>query len=140
MPCVVRTKSRAPELGACKVLAPLGHTEVGVATTWLLKTKLIQIQEQTCSFRQESEGRTMMFNHLSREEFGQSTGLPCSGGTSGKEPACQGRGCKRHRFNPWIGKIPLEKGMATTPVFLPEESHGQSGLAGCSPRGRTQLK
>ena len=92
MPCVVRAKSRAPELGACKVQAPLGHTEVGVAPTWLLKTKLIHIQEQTCSFRQESEGRTMMFNHLSREEFEQSTGLPCSGGTSGKEPACQGRG------------------------------------------------
>ena len=25
---------------------------------------------------------------------------------------------------------PLEKGMATTPLFLPEEFHGQSSLAG----------
>ena len=30
-------------------------------------------------------------------------GLP--GGTSGKEPACQYRRCKRCAFNPWVGKI-----------------------------------
>ena len=30
-------------------------------------------------------------------------------------------------------KNPLEKGMAHTPVFLPEESHGQMSLAGYSP-------
>ena len=28
---------------------------------------------------------------------------------------------------------PLEEGMATTPVFLPGESHGQSSLASYSP-------
>ena len=35
------------------------------------------------------------------------------GGADGKESACQ---CKRHRrvgFDPWVGKIPQEKGMAT---------------------------
>ena len=35
------------------------------------------------------------------------------GGASGKEFACQ---CKRHKrlgFDPWVGKIPLEEGMAT---------------------------
>ena len=34
-------------------------------------------------------------------------------GSGGKESACQ---CKRHRrvgFDPWVGKIPQEKGMAT---------------------------
>ena len=30
---------------------------------------------------------------------------------------------------------PLEKKMATTPVFLPGESHGWRSLAGYSPRG-----
>ena len=30
---------------------------------------------------------------------------------------------------------PLEKGMATTPVFLPGEVHGQRSLVGYSPRG-----
>ena len=31
------------------------------------------------------------------------------------------------------GEDPLEEEMATTPVFLPAESHGQSSLAGYSP-------
>ena len=33
---------------------------------------------------------------------------------------------------------PLEKGMATTPVFLSRESHGQRSLAGYSPWGRKE--
>ena len=33
---------------------------------------------------------------------------------------------------------PLEKGMATTPVFLPGGFHGQRSLAGYSPRGHTE--
>ena len=33
---------------------------------------------------------------------------------------------------------PLAKGVATTPVFLPEESHGQRSLAGYSPRGHEE--
>ena len=30
-------------------------------------------------------------------------------GTSGKEPACQGRKCKRCGFDPWIRKIPWRR-------------------------------
>ena len=33
---------------------------------------------------------------------------------------------------------PLEQGMATTPVFLPRESHGQRSLVGYSPQGCKQ--
>ena len=33
----------------------------------------------------------------------------------------------------------LEKGMATTPVFLPGEFHGQRSLAGYSPWGPKEL-
>ena len=36
------------------------------------------------------------------------------GGASGKEPACQSR---RHRFDPWVRKSPLE-GMATHSSIL----------------------
>ena len=40
----------------------------------------------------------------------------------------------------WVPSLcrgdPLEKGMATPPVFLPGESHGQRSLAGYSPWGR----
>ena len=35
-----------------------------------------------------------------------SVGFP--GGASGKKPTCQSRRCKRHRFSPWVRKIPLE--------------------------------
>ena len=52
---------------------------------------------------------------------------------SGKESTCQGR---RHRgcgLGPWVGTIPLEKGMATHSSFLPGESHGQKSLGGCNP-------
>ena len=43
----------------------------------------------------------------------------------------------------WIHSLgqedPLEKGMATTPVFLPGEFHGQKSLAGYSPWGCKEL-
>ena len=35
------------------------------------------------------------------------------GGASGKGPTRQCRSRKRHGFDPWVGKTPLEKGMAT---------------------------
>ena len=37
---------------------------------------------------------------------------------SGKESACQCRGRKRHGFDPWVGKIPLEQEMATRSSIL----------------------
>ena len=48
------------------------------------------------------------------------------GGTSGKESACQCRGCKRHRFDPWAGKIPWSRKWQPSPVFLPGKFHGVS--------------
>ena len=56
------------------------------------------------------------------------TGFPC--GTSGKESACQCRRCKRHKFNPWVGKILWSRKWQHTPVFLPGKFHGQRYLAG----------
>ena len=57
------------------------------------------------------------------------------GSTSGKEPTCQCRRCKRCGFNPWLRKIPWRRVWQPTPVFLPGESHGQRSLAGYSPLG-----
>ena len=39
-------------------------------------------------------------------------------GASGKEPTCQCRRHKRHGFDPWVVKIPLEEGMATDSSIL----------------------
>ena len=60
------------------------------------------------------------------------------GGGNGKEPACQFRRQKRHRFNPWVGKISWRRKWQPTPVFLPWESHGQGRLVGYIPWGRKE--
>ena len=60
------------------------------------------------------------------------------GAASGKEPAFQCRKYKRLGFDPWVGRIPWKRARQPTPVFLPEESHGQRSLAGYSPQGRTK--
>ena len=60
-------------------------------------------------------------------------GLPRS--CTGKESTCQSR---RHRFDPWVRKIPWRRKWQPTPVFLPGESHGQRSLAGDSPWGHKE--
>ena len=45
------------------------------------------------------------------------TGLPRW--LSGKDSTCQ---CRRHRFSPWVRKIPWRWAWQPTPVFLPGES------------------
>jgi len=79
-----------------------------------------------------------MLNEINQSQkiFYDSTyvrGFP--GGTSGKDSTCQCRRRKRHRFNPWVGKTPPEKEMATPPVFLPGKSHGQRRREGYRPPG-----
>ena len=41
---------------------------------------------------------------------------------SGKESSCR---CRRHRIDPWVGKIAWRKKWQPTPIFLPEKSYGQ---------------
>ena len=40
------------------------------------------------------------------------------------------RRCKRHGFDPWVGKIPWHREWQPTPVRLPGKSQGQRSLAG----------
>ena len=51
-------------------------------------------------------------------------GPPCW--LSGKETACQ---CRRHGFDPWVGKIYWSRKWWPTPVFLPGKSHRERSLA-----------
>ena len=39
-----------------------------------------------------------------------------------QERICQ---CRRHGFDPWVGKIPWGRIWQPIPVFLPGKSHGQ---------------
>ena len=45
----------------------------------------------------------------------------------------------RHEFDPWVGKITQRRAWPPTPVFLPEESHGQRSLVGHSPQRHKEL-
>ena len=51
--------------------------------------------------------------------------------------ACRRR--RRYGFDLWVRKIPWGRAWQPNPVFLPEESHGQRSLVGCSPWGHTEL-
>ena len=68
----------------------------------------------------------------SLEFLTMSSGDLFSGGTSGKEPACQCRRYKRLGFDPWVRKFPWRRKWQPSPVFLPGESHGQWRLVGYS--------
>ena len=53
-------------------------------------------------------------------------------GANGEEPVCQRRRHKRHRSDPWVGKILWRRKRQPTPVFLPGDSHRQRSLVGYS--------
>ena len=55
---------------------------------------------------------------------------------SSKESARQ---CRRHGFDPWVGKIWRRK-LQPTPVFLPGKSQGQRSLRGYSPQSHKELE
>ena len=64
------------------------------------------------------------------------------GGTSGKEPSCQGRRLKKLGFDPWVGKIPLEEGTATHSSILAREipwTEEPGGLQSTGSRSQTRL-
>ena len=46
--------------------------------------------------------------------------------------------CKRLKFDPWVRKIPWRREWLLTPVFLPEEFHGQRSLVGYNPQGHKE--
>ena len=60
-------------------------------------------------------------------------GMGFPGGDGGKEPICQCKRHKRHRFDTWIRKIPWRRTWQPIPVFLLGESHGQRMVVGYSP-------
>ena len=47
--------------------------------------------------------------------------------------------CRRHKFDPWVEKIPWRRKWQLTPVCLPEKSNEQRSLVGYSPWGHKEL-
>ena len=56
---------------------------------------------------------------------------------NGKEPICQ---CKRHGFDPWVGKLPLRRKWQLTAVFLPGNPMDRRSLEGYSPWGHKRVR
>ena len=57
----------------------------------------------------------------------------------GKESIClHCRRHRRHRFDPWVGKIPWRSTWQPIWVFLPGETQGQRSLASYSPQGHRE--
>ena len=57
------------------------------------------------------------------------------GGSVVKEPTCQCRRCRRRGFDPWVGKMSLEKEMATHPSILAWEIPWTEELGRLQPVG-----
>ena len=64
------------------------------------------------------------------------TGFPH--GSAGEESACNAGDTGDTSLIPGMGRSPTEANWQTTPEFLPEKSHGQRSLAGCSSWGGKQ--
>ena len=60
-------------------------------------------------------------------------------GARGKEPTCRCRRHKRGGFDPWVGKIPWEEGMATHSHVLAWRIPWTEELVGSCPKGCKEL-
>ena len=65
-------------------------------------------------------------------------GIP--GGSVVKNPPASAGDDERHRFRPWVRKLPCRKKQHPTPVFLPGKSRGQRSLAGSRPRDHKSVR
>ena len=90
--------------------------------------KNLQMNNQKTRWNKQKKTLTSWIQNHSKSVMSHDKGLPRQ--LSGKESACQ---CKRHRFNPWVGKIPWRRIWQPTAVFCCGEFHGQRSLVGYSP-------
>ena len=75
---------------------------------------VVQSPQSDCLECQEV--KDVKFKHTRANSY--ACPLPVGRGTSGKEPACQGRSQKRHGFPiPWVRKIPWKRAWQPTPIL-----------------------
>ena len=58
-------------------------------------------------------------------------------GACDKESICQ---CRKHEFDPWVGKIPWRGKWKSSPVLLPGKFHGQRSQVDYSPWGSQRVR
>ena len=62
--------------------------------------------------------------------LGQRRGTGCRASSQVAQGMDSTRQCKRHGFNPWVGKNPWRRKWQPTPVFLPKNSIDRGALVG----------
>ena len=104
-----------------------GRMELGGGEETLLKLNTWPPPQGLCLLASQNE------SHCRKDSGGESAGGRQDGNQldwaynanvgfpGGKECACQ---CRRHGFDPWVGKIPWRRKWQCTPLFLPGKSHG----------------
>ena len=102
-------------LNCCVSFRSPSNVHVLVSHTWVWAT-----WEGKCSQPLWSKPCVVSFGTTLVSE--QLWGFPC--GSDGR--VCLQ--CRRTEFDPWIGKIPWRREWQPTPVFPPEEFHGQRSL------------
>ena len=55
-----------------------------------------------------------------------------------KNPPAKAEVIKRHKFDPWVERIPWRRAWQPIPVFLPRESNGEKSLAGYNLEGHEE--
>ena len=109
-------------IGMLMLLEPLSASLCFFLITKFYDNHLIKISRSYIFFN------NFIFLHFVNRPY-----LIFPGGTSGKEPACQCRRCKRGGFDPWVGKIRWRRKWQPISVFVPGQFLGQSSVVGYSP-------
>jgi hypothetical protein len=84
---------------------------------------------------QPSVGKAQSTLQISNPGLGVYPGLPRW--LNSKAPSAVK--CRRHGFEPWVGKIPWRRAWQPTQIFLPWKSHGQKSQEGYSLWGCEEL-
>ena len=106
---------------------------------WTVKNERVLHLKQNLQPASESPG---LCSHLCKNTQGNDLGITGFRNHAGEFEALVAQTericlqCRRHRFNPWVRKIPQRRSWQPTTVFLPGEFHGQRSLVGYSPWGR----
>ena len=117
---------RVPSSISGRSIYSLLHMTLHCLVTYELKTQVIWTLSPPHNLCYDCIGVQFIYFF----PIGNITAFP--GGANGKESTCQGRRCKRLRYDPWVRKIPWRRKWQPTPVFLPGKFYGQRSLAGYS--------
>ena len=77
--------------------------------------------------------KNQLINHVVSKRYGASQVALVV-----KNPPANARDMRHGGFNLWVQNIPWKRAWQPTPIFLPEESHGQRNLVGYSPQGHNE--